>query len=295
MEGVTVQTIRAASEDESKTGSRVLLGLQLTLGFLQVSRGALNWSLDLRSYMLGPPSPPGLDISIFHNPIFSYLCFIDIFLIVMILLLRKSRIPFFVQFSLDFALVFEVVWYRFAVYRPYDWLLMWYGIGVSMLSILHLALLLAWDLVSAKESETIHRTRSKIESPTPVLFLLIMGSLQALRGLLNLVSYSRITMRIDTARVPLEFNSMILLSLLFFFLFIIDTILIVTIPRLSKYRVALLILITLDILLTFQPLWFFIATWPLYLWLSSTIIVSSLSILHLVVLSWWDSRSTKGS
>ena len=152
MEGVTVQTIGAASEDESKTESRVLLGLQLTLGFLQVSRGALNWSLDLRSYRLGPPSPPGFDISIFHNPIFSYLYFIDIFLVVMILLLRKSRIPFFVLFSLDFALVFEVVWYRFAVYRPYDWLLMWYGIGVSILSLFHLAVLLRLDILQTKES-----------------------------------------------------------------------------------------------------------------------------------------------
>ena len=147
-----MQTIEAAPEDGSSAEPRRFLGSLIVLGILQVIRGVLNWALHLRSYRLGPPTPPGLDIFVIHNPIFSYLCFIDIFLIMMIPLLRKSRIPFFVLSSFDILMAFEAVWYRVAVFRPYDWFLMWYGIGVSILSIIHLALLLTWDLLNTKES-----------------------------------------------------------------------------------------------------------------------------------------------
>jgi hypothetical protein len=135
-------------------GSHASVGSLLLLGIVQVLRGVLNSLLNYRSYHLGPLTPPGVDVDVTWNPIFLYLYIIDIVLIVMIPLLRKNRVAFFVLFSLDIQLALEAVWYRIAVHRPYDWLLMSYGIGVSILSIIHLALLLAWDLLIMKESHT---------------------------------------------------------------------------------------------------------------------------------------------
>ncbi|TFG11661.1 hypothetical protein EU537_11795 [Candidatus Thorarchaeota archaeon] len=147
-----MQTTEAALEDESPAEPRRFLGSLLILGFLQVLRGVFNWLLYSRNYRLGPLAPPGIDAGAVINPTFLILAFTDIVLIVMVLLLSKHRIAFFVLFFLDIPLVLEMFWFRIAVFRPYDRLSLWYGIGVSILSLFHLAVLLRLDIVQTKES-----------------------------------------------------------------------------------------------------------------------------------------------
>ncbi|TFG13021.1 hypothetical protein EU537_07795 [Candidatus Thorarchaeota archaeon] len=131
--------------------SQASVGFLLLLGILQVIRGVLHFLWSAQLGVPNPPTLPGVDAYISINPIFLYLAFVDIVLIVMIPLVIRYRVAFFVLFPFDIVLAFEGVWFRTVAYLQH---FPWYFIGVSLVSILHLALLLTWDLLIMKESHT---------------------------------------------------------------------------------------------------------------------------------------------
>lgn len=134
-----------------KMQSHASVGSLLLLGILQVLRGVLNFLWFAQLGVPNPPTPPGVDVAVIVNTLFLFLCIIDIALIVMIPLVIRYRIAFFVLFSFDILLAFEGVWFRTAAYQHH---FPWYFIGVSLVSILHLALLLTWDLLIMKKFHT---------------------------------------------------------------------------------------------------------------------------------------------
>ncbi len=115
----------------------------VVLGLLQVVRGLLCVVFQVRSNSLGPPrSPGGPYISFFLDLRPLAIGILDILLAIPVLM--QYRYALYPEFPLDIILSFAVVWFPIGPLFVWDIALSYLGIGISVLSIIHLVLMFWW-------------------------------------------------------------------------------------------------------------------------------------------------------
>ncbi len=120
----------------------------LILGLLQVGRALVCVLFQFRLFTRGLPGrPPGLDIMVAIPPLFLAIGILDMLLAIPVFM--QYRYTLYPEFPIDIVLSFAVVWFPIGALFVYDVLLSCFGIGVSVLSVIHLAIFLWWKLESA--------------------------------------------------------------------------------------------------------------------------------------------------
>jgi hypothetical protein len=115
----------------------------VVLGLLQVGRGLLCVVFQVRSNSRGPPRPPGgPDISVFLDLRPLAIGILDLLLAIFVLM--QYRYALYPEFLLDIALCFVFVWFPIGPLFVWDIALSYLGIGISLLSIIHLVIMFWW-------------------------------------------------------------------------------------------------------------------------------------------------------
>jgi hypothetical protein len=120
------------------------------LGLLQIGGGLLCVLFQVRLYSRGLLGRShGLDIMVYISPLFLAIGILDILLAIPVLM----RYPYvlYPEFLISIALSLAIAWFPIGALFVYDVPLSYFGIGVSVLSVIHLAVLLWWKLGAVRE------------------------------------------------------------------------------------------------------------------------------------------------
>ncbi len=115
----------------------------VVLGLLQVGRGFLCILFQFRLNIRGLPGrPPGIDIMVAISPLFLAIGILDILLAIPVLF--QYRYALYTEFTMDIVLSFALVWFPIGALFVYDVALSYLGFGISVISIIHLVIMLWW-------------------------------------------------------------------------------------------------------------------------------------------------------
>ena len=138
--------MQVAEKNEGRRYSRTLHKTWrplVVLGLLQVGRGLLCVVFQVRLAAVGPPRPPdGPDISFIMD--FRPLAIGILDLLLAIPVLMQYRYALYPEFPIDIILSFAVVWFPIGPLFVWDIALSYLGIGISVLSIIHLVIMFWW-------------------------------------------------------------------------------------------------------------------------------------------------------